>query len=136
MNKYISTIIEIIVYLLKVFLIITIVFVSVGFVYGLSKYNNNSHTALDSPLVSALLCAYIYTRFNIIVFVLLLFYKFNKYEIIGETISYSIIAYFLEGFIDLFYLALLMTVFMFLYLLIKQCYLKHVNNNNKAILSK
>lgn len=131
MDKYISKIIEIIVYILKVLLIMIVVFASVGLVYGMSKYDIHNHSALDSPLVPALLYAYIYTRFNIIVFILLLFHKFNKYEIISESILYTIIVcsklipYFTEKCV---LSALLMTVIMAIYLLIKKHYLKHVNN--------
>ena len=65
-------------------------------------------------------------RFNIIVFIILFYYRFNKDEIISESFLYSIFSLVIDNYlgdyypVNLFGLVILMTFIMIFYILIKQ----------------
>ena len=126
-KSIVSKFVGIIEYLLKVFLISAITFSLIGFIHGIVIYiNEDVHTAFSSPLLVALL-APIGAIFNIMVYLLLLFHKFNKYEVICETIVFSELAFIFNHFsveyTELYYV-LLWTFIMAIYLLIKKIYMK------------
>ncbi len=117
-------------YLLKVFFITIVAVALFSTIYGIII----SHGTLSSmtTIVSIILISvYTFPIYNMIVFILLLFHKFNKFEIICESIIYTMIVCFeiIPYFPEICYLsALLMTVIMAIYLLIKKRYMKHENN--------
>ena len=114
-------------YILKVCMLMTIVFTLVGFVYGsIYALFSDNHTIYSNPITLSFLFLFINIRFNIIVFIILFYYRFNKDEIISESFLYSIFSLVIDNYlgdyypVNLFGLVILMTFIMIFYILIKQ----------------
>lgn len=138
MEKIILKLLGILCYLVKVYLITfaTIVFVVTiyGVIYKYLHYNPSNQTIFSYPFVIAVMLAYALAKFNLLVFIIILFHRFNKIEIICESLLYSIFSLVINNYlgdyypVNLFGLVILMTFIMIFYILIKTKYFTEDNS--------
>lgn len=123
MEKIILKLLGILCYLVKVYLITfaTIVFVVTiyGVIYKYLHYNPSNQTIYSHPFVIAVMLAYALAKFNLLVFIIILFHRFNKIEIICESLFFAVIACW-DIIPPMPHLVLLMSILMLLYLIIKK----------------
>lgn len=94
--------------------------------------NIQEYTPFDAPYFIAIYVGVIYPWFNIWVFIILFFYRFNKIEIICETFLFTVIMLLGDIIINKYELILpYMVLLMLLYIALKKTILKFCLKRNE-----
>lgn len=115
-------------YILKTYILMSVTFAVICGCYQywyLLTNNITEYTPFDAPYFIAIYVGVIYPWFNIWVFIILFFYRFNKIEIICETFLFTVIMLLGDIIINKYELILpYMVLLMLLYIALKKTILK------------
>lgn len=128
-------IIKFIIYILKTYVLMSLTFAVIGGIYYywyMTSNNIVSDNCFNTPGFGALYAGVLLPWFNIWVFIILFFYKFNKIEIICETFLFTVIILLGDIIINKYELILpCMVLLMLLYIALKKIILKFYLKRNE-----
>lgn len=128
LGKILGMITGFLVYLIKSYVWITVLFIIIPFVFQCFCYNIGKDSPYSSPDFVAMMAAIFLPTYNILVFIILCWYRFNKLETICESGLFLYLLYsFSETYIP-FQITYITTGIMLIYIVLKHYVIKRLQN--------